>query len=315
MRGEKESHLKFIRDLTDAGLFHPPLPSDWASFEKYRHNMLFGDLSFTSFYIWTRTMHYRIRITSGGILVIGLDTNRDIVIYVLAQGDIRPIDIELAGLYRIFRENGIAMRIECVSESELQYFSGLSFNTEVSYDDRFSDYIYDNSEFIALDGRRNKTKRHEYSRFVKHHPYAALVSGSLHDQKVRSDCENIFDRWCQTHRCKDCVFGCEKEAFARMCDIFDNSRNLLGIVYDGDCPISFGIGELLTDDCVFFHIQKNAAPIEGLTYYLHREMALRMHPNPKYINWGEDMGLEGIRRNKSRYAPVELRRKYTLLIR
>lgn len=307
--------IQLIDRLTDEKIFHRPNLTDFAAFQKYRNKIIYGDLSFTSCYLWENSMHYRVRITPHAIFILGLGADHETGVYVLFNDDVPAITNEITILKNIFDSAQIPLRLECVSEADVGRICKLPFVCEVSYNDDYSDYIYDNADFTDMRGTQNKNKRHEYQRFVQRYPDAILVPGHLSDSAFRRDCQAIFDRWCTQHSCGECRFGCEKNAFERLCEIEMPERHLLGIVYDKDQPLSFGFGELLSDECVYFHMQKNAFPIEGLTYFLHSRMALQMHPTVKYINWAEDMGMEGIRRNKSKYHPIELRKKYSVLIR
>ena len=312
---EVSRHIQFIDQLTAENVFHLPDIWDFAEFEKYRCKITMGDLSFTSCYLWANSMHYRIRITPHAVFVLGLGADHEIGVYTLFQDNVNLIVDDILMLRRFFADAHIPLRLECVSESDVTLLRELPFSHEVSFDENYSDYIYDNADFSDICGSRNKSKRHEYNRFARLHPDAILVQGHFSDTAVRSDCEAVFDQWCARHSCAECRFGCEKKTFERLKEIEMPNRHLLGIVYEKGQPLSFGFAELLTEECVFFHMQKNAVSIDGLSYFLHRNMALQMHPYVKMINWGEDMGLEGIRRNKSRYRPIEWRKKYSVLIK
>ena len=312
---EVSEQIGFIEKMTAENIFHLPDISDFAEFEKYRRKITIGDLSFTSCYLWAESMHYRIRTTPHAMFVLGLGADHEIGIYALFGENVSLIEEDILFLRQLFADAHIPLRLECVSESDVTLLRKLPFSCEVSFDENYSDYIYDNADFSDIVGSRNKTRRHEYNRFVRLHPDAILVRGHFSDAAVRSDCTAVFDKWCARHSCAECRFGCEKKAFDRLEEIEMPNRHLLGIVYEKGQPLSFGFGELLTEDCVFFHVQKNAVAIDGLSYFLHRNMALQIHPDVKIINWGEDMGMEGIRRNKSRYRPIEWRKKYNVLIK
>lgn len=312
---EESEQIRLINKLTAEGLFHMPVSEDFAEFEKYRSKIVFGDLSFTACYMWMHSMHYRVRTTPHAIFILCIGIDHELVVYALFENK-SPLPLnEIFLLKNYFDMADMPLQFDCVSEFDLALFREYPLECEVSFDDDFSDYIYDNIDFITLEGKRNKTKRHEYNRFTQSHPNAIFTPCSLSDRDVRRDCEIIFDKWCANHSCYECMFGCERKAFSRLNDIYDCQKHIVGIVRENGLPISFGFGEFISDGCVFFHIQKNTEPLDGLTYFLHRNMAEYMHPNVKYINWGEDMGLEGIRCNKSRYHPIELKRKYKVKIK
>ncbi len=315
MSHDESRLIHFINQLTANNIFHYPALTDFAEFEKYRGKMIYGDLSFTSCYLWAENMLYRIRITPDAVFVLGLGADRNIGVYVLFKEHAHLIEEDIRYLKKLFDQAHIPLMLECLSEADAARLLEMPFICEVSYDDDFSDYIYDNSEFAQVQGAQNKNKRHEYHRFEQCHPEAVFVRGAIDDEAARKDCRAVFEEWCRHHSCSECRFGCEKKAFERLSSIGMPDRHLLGMVYEKGQPLSFGFGEIISEEYVFFHMQKNAQPVDGLTYYLHCNMARQMHPQVKYINWGEDMGMEGIRRNKSKYHPIELRKKYSMLIR
>jgi hypothetical protein len=50
----------------------------------------------------------------------------------------------------------------------------------------------------------------------------------------------------------------------------------------------------------------------GLYQLMHNEFLAREAANFEYVNMEEDLGLEGLRKAKSSYHPVNLVKKYTV---
>lgn len=63
-----------------------------------------------------------------------------------------------------------------------------------------------------------------------------------------------------------------------------------------------------TVDCV---IQKTSLKLQGLTYYLRQEYARSLSPDIVFLNWEEDLGIEGLRRAKQLMQPVDMIKMYT----
>ncbi len=62
-----------------------------------------------------------------------------------------------------------------------------------------------------------------------------------------------------------------------------------------------------TVDCV---IQKTSQKLQGLTYYLRQEYARSLPPEIQFLNWEEDLGIEGLRRAKQLMQPVDMIKMY-----
>ena len=62
-----------------------------------------------------------------------------------------------------------------------------------------------------------------------------------------------------------------------------------------------------TVDCV---IQKTSQKLQGLTYYLRQEYARSLPPEIQFLNWEEDLGIEGLRRAKQLMQPVNMINMY-----
>ena len=63
-----------------------------------------------------------------------------------------------------------------------------------------------------------------------------------------------------------------------------------------------------TVDCV---IQKTSLKLQGLTYYLRQEYARFLPPEILFLNWEEDLGIEGLRRAKQLMQPVDMIKMFT----
>ena len=78
-------------------------------------------------------------------------------------------------------------------------------------------------------------------------------------------------------------------------------------------PVAFSLGSLTTPECFNVHFEKAFADIQGSYPTIAREMARMVrerHPEVKWLNREDDMGLEGLRKAKMSYNPADFARKY-----
>ncbi len=273
----------------------------------YRDYIVHSDLAYSLLYAWEPEFSYRIGFVCNNPVIVGLNLRNELFFSVIPYksdsffetvGKVADMLFELCDDFRMsYIPADFAMRL-----AEQGYAPSFSID--------YSDYIYDINDFVNISGRRNSSKRHEYYRIVQgfsDHRYEEVRPERYDEIK------KIFELWCYGHSCEKCIWGCEKKACLRLLDLIAaHPENFsVGVVYLDGALSSFGIAERINRDCVCYHIQKNSVSVNGLTYYLHYNMA-KSHPDVPYINWGEDMGIDGLRFNKQKYHPCRMEHKYEI---
>lgn len=285
--------------------FYPFSREDAGLFQQYGTDTDFFDLSFTNFWTWGSHFHY-VRKVLDGTLVVFYEGVGEQIACILLPGPDRDLRRGLKDACDIFQELGCPAVFEYVPKEWLPLYreAGIPITTSSHRD--WSDYIYNMSEFTALEGNKNKSKRRELLAFDS---LGKVEFIPLNRENFRMALE-VFDRWCGEHDCCDCVFGCERVAFAGIADIWDG-QYYGGFACLDNVPEAFAIAETL-GGCACYSFQKNARRLPGLTYFLHYHCAL-LPGHPARMNWCEDMGLEGLRQNKLKYRPCELQSKYQVM--
>ena len=276
----------------------------------------FGDTTFSLFYAWKDEFHYVYR-EFGNVIVI-LEKNRNgkiSCIFLKKDTNLAPVFWEI---YQIFQKNNIPFCIKYVSQEELnlymQTLKEIGLYANYFYDKADSDYIYKTKDFLLLDGKENKGKRGKLNWFYRNYSEVKLIFYEDGKNNLKEDCKKIFESWCKWHRCENCVYGCEKKAFLSFLEVFDVKYHKMAVSYWKEEPLSFAISEKINSETISYFFQKNSKKIRGLTYWLNREMALQ-HQEVTYINLGEDMGMQGIRMDKTNLHPYELKKKFLIEVR
>lgn len=275
-------------------------------FSQYEYGTVFFDLSFTNFWVWQDSLHYIYKQIEDTMTVVyvGVDGEAYCILLPGPSGNLKSAIEEIHG---IFSAEGHITKFEYIPENWLAYYLDCGLPVMATSDRDWSDYIYCVSEFVNLEGHKNKFKRRELKQVEKlgEVTFCALTWERL------PDADAVFQDWCSWHDCEQCVFGCEKRSFERLKEIWDD-RYYGGIVYLNGKPIAFAVAETL-GGCANYPFQKNGGRFQGLTYYLSYHCA-RLPGHPPTLNWCEDMGLAGLRENKLRYSPCELVEKYSVEI-
>lgn len=274
----------------------------------------FPDTTFSMLYAWNERFHYTYRPFGNSVAVLGEDTDGLQCCMLIGVRNITNLPDILLELYRYFYSIKQPLVIKYISEDELPIYRDAAkkhnLKTTLYCDDKYSDYIYETEEFISMKGNRNKGKRGDYNYLLRCMPN---IRCEYCTPDKYEELFEIFNIWCGQHDCEKCYYGCEKWAFRRFMEIYDSKRHTIAIAYGGRKPISFAVSEKINPHMVCYYFQKNAVRQRGLTYWLNREMALR-HTDVPYINLGEDMGIEGLKTDKTNLHPCRKNRKYQILL-
>ncbi len=183
------------------------------------------------------------------------------------------------------------------------------------------DYLYDTQALIDLSGNSYSTKRNEINKFRRIHPSYELEI--LDPEKHAEGITNLVNKWI-TDRMKyipveqqevflDGVYS-ERLAVRRMLRDY-KVLELIGLVIliDGEIK-GFTAGEQINDHTASVIVEKTDFEVFGCAQFIFREFAklLSKEYGVQYINVGDDMGFENLKKVKMSYRPSKLLPKYTI---
>jgi len=191
--------------------------------------------------------------------------------------------------------------------------NGELWHTEVTN----PDYIYRTQDLIDLKGNSYKTKRNEINQFRRAHPSHSLVPFS---RAHESDARALVNTWMQQRlqtipdgSFEEFVYNLEMErkAIQRVITLYDELKlEGLSLFIDGKLE-GFTFGERLNRDVANVLIEKTNFNIQGAAQYLFREFS-KVFADCTYINVGDDLGFENLRRVKMSYRPAMFGEKIIL---
>lgn len=183
------------------------------------------------------------------------------------------------------------------------------------------DYIYEVDALIGLRGNSYHTKRTEINKFIKSYPDYKIEE--LDSVKHKTEIMNLFDKWTsdrvrymQKEEAEVYLEGIyqERNAVKQMLKHYEE-LSLIGIViYINDELKGFTVGERISTDTATVIIEKTDFEVLGCAQFIFREFSkiLKEHYEVAYINVGDDMGFENLRKVKMSYRPFKLVAKYTI---
>jgi hypothetical protein len=181
----------------------------------------------------------------------------------------------------------------------------------------FPDYIYRTADLIELRGNSYKTKRSEINQFCRAHPNHRIEP--LH-RRHWDGMRELLSQWMRARleglhgtAVADFIASVEleRQGIERALAHYD-ALGLSGLCLIVDNRIEgFTFGERISRNMASVLVEKTNFAIPGAAQYLFREYA-RTYADCDYINVGDDLGLENLRRVKMSYRPVLFGEKFTL---
>lgn len=183
------------------------------------------------------------------------------------------------------------------------------------------DYVYEVNALIDLRGNSYHTKRTEINKFMKSYP--DYVVEELDSTRHKDEIMHLFDKWVADRvkympKEESEVFlegiHQERSAIKQMLKHYE-VLSLIGLVIyiNGELK-GFTVGERINRDTATVIIEKTDFEILGCAQFIFREFSkmLKEHYGVEYINVGDDMGFENLRKVKMSYRPFKLVPKYTI---
>ena len=184
---------------------------------------------------------------------------------------------------------------------------------EITYNRDFADYIYERDQLANLSGKKFHGKRNHIHRFEERYPdwhYEPL------SKENAADARKVALKWREENSCdagagQDLDEGKSEELCVclREIEMFDELHLTGGILYTGNEPVAFSIGEQLSDDTFVVHVEKALADVQGAYPMINREFVRHECGAVLYINREDDTGAPGLRKAKLSYKPVMLEEK------
>lgn len=184
---------------------------------------------------------------------------------------------------------------------------------KVEEDRRYFDYIYDAEELRNLAGKKFHKKKNHINAFHKEYDgrYECRVLTAA-DAPIITD---YLDKWHamreiddEYHR-DDAELKGIKELIIHSDDI---NLDMFGIFVDGELE-AFTLGTYLKkEETAYIHVEKANPNIRGLYPFVNQQFLVQCFPTAKRVNREDDMGLEGLRKAKMSYNPIDMAKKYNV---
>ena len=258
------------------------------------------EFSFANLYLWGRQ---NLAECHGHIVLFSHFDRRSVYPYPVGEGDKRPV---LDAIIADAAARGISCRIIGLTAEARE-------TVERMYPDRFSfysdegsfDYVYRIDDLADLAGKKYHNKRTHVNRFWEACPDA--VAEPLDESNVEA-ARRMVAAWYEEKRRENPKgdYHLEEEAIAKAFRHLDDIGMEGLVLRRGDEVLAVTIGNRFGADTMDINFEKARTDIPGAYAAINQAFARYLrdkHPELRYLDREEDMGIEGLRRAKRSYYP------------
>lgn len=234
----------------------------------------------------------------------------------IGGGDLRE---GISALLEEERAGGETLRLVCLTAEQRAAVEALfpgKFRYEADRDG--FDYLYDIDRLADLGGKKLHGKRNHISRFMENCPdwrYEELTPDAL------EECLEMDREWYRRSRVREGAeeeedLGNEGVALRLAMEHYELLGLEGGLIRVEGKVVAFTMGDGLSSDTYDVHFEKAYAEIQGAYAIINREFARQVrerHPEVRYLNREDDMGVEGLRKAKESYYPDRMVEKYAAI--
>ncbi|WP_446899028.1 DUF2156 domain-containing protein [Clostridium sp. LBM24168] len=292
--------------------FNPLTMNDKNFFDKYLHNYNFTtcEYSFTTFLIWRKACDISYTVVDNVLIIkkMGFDGNYYFMQPIGYTKENLKYIVEILKKYSAI--NSMPYLFGDVEESFLNDLRELyGDNIHIKEDIDNFDYIYDTQKLITLSGKKLHSKKNHYNKFIKSYNYTIK---DFFEPGVKEDCIKAAKLWYDLKNSDNKYLYHELEGINEItCNMQQLNLKAMAVYVDDEIS-AFTIGEKVNSDMGIIHIEKGLTTINGIYTFVNKAFVENYLNDVKYINREQDLGLEGLRKAKKSYHPVNMGKKYCI---
>ena len=294
--------------VPDFPLFRDIIIEDKNLFDSYFNNIQpkACQLTFNNLFSWRRTEKTKISKIDTTLVLISKDKTNNYFLPLLNY-EKKDLTDEYILILRWLKERQGEAEIKYIDDTLLLKIDKNKFN--IIEDKSSYDYIYLTKDLIGLKGRKYDSKRNHIKYFEKNSSY---IYEELNSDNIRESFR-FEGEWCDMEKCSlSQKLLDEKTAINEMLDNFYKLKIKGGVIKIDGRIKALTIVERLNKDTFLVNIEKANPKIRGLYQAINQCFCKESMQEFKYVNREEDLGIEGLRKAKLSYSPVEMVRKYRI---
>ena len=179
------------------------------------------------------------------------------------------------------------------------------------------EYILDNDLLANLKGGRISRLREDVSFFERNNDAISVQHMQTITKKDKLRLNNIIDGWSLTvhPNSKDKRPNLERSALKTAIELLDSLKRQVMILYVGEQPVGITIFTIYGDTAIIGHIKVDYTFKSAFSYSTHRLARLLLEFGVDYMNFEQDLGIDGLRHHKTLLRPIKMLKKVDVSLR
>ena len=258
------------------------------------------EYSFVNLYLWGRQQAACI---DSSLVFFSQFSRRSVYLFPILTGDPQPV---LDAVINDAALRGIPCRFTGLLQEDCDLLEQLYPGRFRFHTDRDGfDYVYEIHDLADLKGRKFQKKRNHLNKFRQNHPDWRLETI---DQDNLETVRDFVHKWYALRLEEDphADFHMERAAIEKALRHWAELELEGLMLYSGDQLLAFAIGSRLSADTYDIHFEKALDIADGAYAAINQGFAAYLrdkHPELRWLNREDDMGLEGLRKAKTSYCP------------
>lgn len=272
-----------------------------------------SELNFTNLYAWREKYGFKFSIIDDFLWIMNQTTEGNIYFSPPIGDYNQDLHESIKQLKKYCNQKNHDFIIKKASERVKEVItSNDSFDYVINTNRDESDYLYLFNDLLELKGNKYHKKKNRVNKFLKTYPDWSYEI--INDKNIDS-CRLFADQWCVDNNCEAIEnLKYERKAIKEVLDHYNDLDCYGGIINVNKKNAGFTISEKLNDETLVIHFEKADTKYNGVYNILSNEHLKSIGEEFTYINREQDLGIEGLRRSKMSYHPIELIHKYQIKI-
>ena len=281
--------------------------SDYEIFRKHLdiNRFMNSEYCFTTLFTWQNAFHIKYAMIENCVCAAGNWDGLEYYYFPLGERD--DARRALLQLKKHCADNGRPLVLMSVSGDMAELLAEFGLQNEFIKEDRreFYDYVYKREKLVTLSGNKLHGKRNHYNYFTMNYDYKMEDITGANSGACREMLAKAIDN--RSSNAAD-----ELDVTMMAFDYRNELRLTCGaLTVDGEVA-----GVILAEDffgAAVINIAKADVSIRGASVALFKLFLENNLTNCEYVNFTDDMGIDGLRRAKLSYAPDYFIEKYSFV--
>lgn len=219
-------------------------------------------------------------------------------------------------LLQYLKQHNLSSQLKLIPEVVVKSLSTNNHAFVIEEDIDNHDYILETDGIIKLKGGKYRGKKNFINRFMRNYPKHQIVILDLKNPQTQKEIYTLFSNWAIKQKKTEKETEIEQKAIRRLLEsaIYFN-LHALGIYIDNKM-IGFSINEVAHSHHGVIHFEKADTTYEGIFSYIKHQTAKHLSEKGcAYINYEQDLGIEGLRKAKKQWHPIGYLKKYSISLK